>query len=114
MTPAQQIQIANQITIEGSVVVAHCVPTRAVRVLMLKDHCTFRVEQLDSTTWRWRALSTHTDDTPWEAFGAALDDAFRMQVRLREKIKLAMHENNMARMKALNSTSTLTPTETIR
>jgi hypothetical protein len=113
MTPEQIDTLMNQIDPPDARIVAHCVPTRAIRVIALKGDLTFRVEQLEPGAWKWRTISTHSGDEPFESFGFAVDDAVRMQARLKEKIKLAQHENNMARVKALHSTSNLTPTESL-
>lgn len=88
--------------VEGSTVVSHCVPTRAIRVLMLKDELTFRVEQLDPGAWKWHALSTHSGDEPWESFGPALDAAIKMQTRLKLKIQASIQQSKRARLSILN------------
>lgn len=104
MNIAQVTKIMETVDPADATVVAVCVPTRAIRVLMLKGALTFRVEQLDPQVWKWRSLSTHVGETQWEAFGVALDDAVKQQVRLKEKVKLAQHEHRMALIKAQNPT----------
>jgi hypothetical protein len=60
----------------GEKVIAHCVPTRAFRVIMIADEKTFRVEQLVRQAGdKWVPLSTHTDDLRWKAYKDALDAA---------------------------------------
>ena len=86
----------------GWSVIAVAVPTRALRVISEDQHLKFRVEQLDPTTWTWRVVSAHTGDEAWESLGPAIQDAINKQARLKEKIKLAQHENAMARIKAEN------------
>jgi hypothetical protein len=78
------------------------VPTRAIRVIVEDLNIKFRVEQLDATTWSWRVLSTHVGDEAWEALGEAIQNAINLQARLKEKLKLAQHEQRMARIKAEN------------
>jgi hypothetical protein len=99
LTPEQQETIFNTCPL-GSRILAVCVPTRAIRVIVLDGDLVYRVEQLDPTNWTWRVLSTHSEDTPWQGWGAAITDAIAKQARLKEKIKLAMHERNMAQIKA--------------
>ena len=72
----------------------------------------FRVEQLDPPNrqalkpeWKWRAISTHAGDEPFESFGPALDDAIVKQARLKEKIKLAQHQHRMAMVRAQEAAS---------
>lgn len=102
MTPDQTAAIINKLE-PGWSIVSVTVPTRALRVIVEDNtQLKFRVEQLDPTTWNWRAVSTHAGDYPWESFLPAMQDAHAKQVRLKEKIKLAQHENNMARIKAEN------------
>jgi len=86
----------------GWVVVLVTVPTRALRVIRDDLALTFRVEQLDATTWTWRAISTHVGDEAWESKMPAFKHAHEMQTRLKEKIKLAQHEARMAMIKAQN------------
>ena len=83
-------------------VIAVTVPTNALRVIVEDLNIKFRVEQLDPTTWTWRVVSAHTGDEAWESLGPAIQDAINKQARLKEKIKLAQHENAMARIKAEN------------
>lgn len=86
----------------GWTVVAVTVPTRAMRVIVEDTKLKFRVEQLDASTWTWEPKSTFAGDEAWEAFGPALQDAINKQARLKEKIKLAQHEQRMAMVKAQN------------
>lgn len=113
MDLATTIKIMDQIDPPDARVILVMVPTRAIRIIALMGDLVFRVEQLDSSVWKWRTLSSHKGDEPWEALEAAFNDANRMQARLKEKVKLAQHEASMARMKALNSTTILTPTESL-
>jgi hypothetical protein len=78
------------------------VPTRALRVIRDDLSLKFRVEQLDATNWSWRVVSTHTGDEAWESIGPSIQDAITKQARLKEKIKLALHEKRMAMIKAEN------------
>jgi hypothetical protein len=102
MNLEQVTKIMETVDPTDATVVTVCVPTRAIRVLKLKGDLTFRVEQLDPQVWKWRSISTHVGDAPWEAFHVALEDAWKHQARLKEKIKLAQHEHRMARLKAEN------------
>jgi hypothetical protein len=96
----QATAIINGGLTEGYRIVSVCVPTRGVRVIT-KDDMTFRVEQLGgSIPPKWLPLSSHKGDAVWDAYGVALQDAVTKQVRLREKIKLAQHEQKMADIKA--------------
>ncbi len=87
---------------EGWEVVGIAVPTRALRVIRDAAHnnLIFRVEQLDARTWAWVIISTHTGDDPWESWPHAYRDMVEKQIRLKEKLKLAKHNDNMARVKA--------------
>jgi hypothetical protein len=98
---AETDRIVNAVA-SGWRVVAVTVPTRALRVIVEDTHLKFRVEQLDPTDWSWRAVSTHSGDEAWESLGPAIQDAIDKQTRLREKIKLAQHEQRMARIAAEN------------
>lgn len=89
-------------TAPGWHVVSVTVPTRALRVIRDDLALVFRVEQLDPTTWGWFVCSTHAGDVAFESFGPACQDSITKQARLKEKIKLAQHNNNMARIKAEN------------
>lgn len=84
--------------------VSFTVPTRAIRVIRDDLALTFRVEQLDPQTWTWRAISTHVGEIAWESHQFATVEAHKMQTRLKEKIKLAQHERNMAMIRAQNPT----------
>lgn len=89
-TPEGQLRIAmimNDVPEKGAKIVAHCVPTRAFRVLMMKGEKVFRVEQLNSSTWTWTALSTHAGTDPWESYGAALTDACAKQDEFALKVQ---------------------------
>jgi hypothetical protein len=83
-------------------VIAAAVPTRALRVISEDLNMKFRVEQLDPTDWSWRAISTHQGDEAWESLGPALQDMMNKQARLKEKLRHAQHNNNVARIKAEN------------
>lgn len=100
----QTKKIMDQIDPPDARIVLIFVPTRAIRLIALKGDLTFRVEQLDSRVMKWRSVSTHVGDEPWESFGPAWHDGVKKQARLVEKIKLSIHENNMARIKAQNPT----------
>jgi hypothetical protein len=83
-------------------VVAVAVPTRGLRMIRDELALIFRIEQLDARTMKWRPVSTHTGDEAWESLGPALGDLQSKQARLKEKIKLALHEKRMAMIKAQN------------
>ena len=83
-------------------VLAVAVPTRALRIIHDDLALKFRIEQLDPTNWSWRAVSTHQGDEAWESLGPAFNDMAEKQARLKEKIKLAQHEQRMAMIKAEN------------
>lgn len=100
MTPEQVDLVMNQTELVGSHVVAITVPTRAVRVLALEGDLVFRVEQLDPGVWKWRTLSTHAGDEVFESFGSALDEAIKMQARLKLKIQEAQRQNMQAQLAA--------------
>lgn len=85
-------------------VLAVAVPTRALRVIGEDAGLKFRVEQLNPNDWSWRPVSTHSGDKHFESFGPAIQDMITKQARLKEKIKLSMHEAKMARIKAENPT----------
>jgi hypothetical protein len=89
-------------TDSGWRVIAVAVPTRALRVIVEDLNIKFRVEQLDSRNWKWFPISLHTGDEAWESLGFAIQEMCNKQARYIEKIKLAQHENNMARIKAEN------------
>lgn len=94
----------------GWTVLAVAVPTRALRIIGDDLGLKFRVEQLDpgqgplKGTFKWRPVSTHAGDASFESFGPAIQDMIVKQARLKEKVKLAQHENTMARIKAQNPT----------
>jgi hypothetical protein len=102
MTPEQADKIINAVE-TGWRVIAVAVPTRALRVIVEDLNIKFRVEQLDPTAnWSWRPVSTHAGDEAWESLGPAIHDMMIKQVRLKEKIKLARHNDQMAAIKAEN------------
>jgi hypothetical protein len=82
--------------------VAVAVPTRALRLIRNDLSIIFRVEQLDARTWSWVIKSTHQGDEAWESLGPSIQDMMDKQARLKEKIKLALHEKRMAMIKAEN------------
>lgn len=83
---------------DGETVIAHCVPTRAFRVVMLDGEKTFRVEQLVRQAGdKWVTLSTHTDDFRWKAY----DDALRDAVTKNRDFLLEMRKLKVARNQAL-------------
>jgi hypothetical protein len=98
MTPDEQEVVLNKDVPEGGRVVAHCVPTRAFRVVALAGEKTFRVEQLDAGIWEWKAVSTHTGDEEFESFGPALQDAITKQEEFKKRIIKARidHKNAVA------------------
>lgn len=103
MDADQAAKIINA-TEDGWTVVAVAVPTRGLRVTHNANELLFRVEQLRaSENWRWVPVSSHKGDEPWESFGPALDDMITKQARLKEKIKLAQHERDMAADAAQNA-----------
>jgi len=86
-------------------VVAVAVPTRALRVVRDDACIKFRIEQLDVSIpgkYTWRPVSTHMGDDPWESLGPAMGDLVQKQARLKEKVKLAQHEQRMAMIRAQN------------
>lgn len=101
MTPEQTATIINTVE-EGWHLVCVAVPTRALRIIRDAMSLKFRVEQLDPTggVFKWRVVSTHAGDESFESFLPALSDLITKQARLKEKIKLAQHEDRMARVKA--------------
>lgn len=101
MSPEQTATIING-TEPGWQVLAVAVPTRALRIIGDTLKLKFRVEQLDPTNgaFRWRPVSTHAGDEAFESFGPAIQDMITKQARLKEKIKLAQHEANMAQIAA--------------
>lgn len=111
MTNEQAAQIINA-TDAGWTVLAVAVPTRALRVIGDDLGLKFRVEQLDpgtgplNGTYKWRPVSTHAGDESFESFGPAMQDMINKQARLKEKLKLAVHDRNMARIKAENPRGT--------
>ncbi len=65
----------------------------------------FRVEQLDTSQGRngvytWHIRSTHAGDFEFESYPSAINDMLSKQVRLKEMIKLAQHEQKMAMVAA--------------
>ncbi len=82
--------------------VAVAVPTRALRIIRDDLALKFRLEQLDARTWSWVIISTHQGDEAWESLGPSIQDMCNKQARLTEKLKLAKHNDNMARIKAEN------------
>ena len=103
MTNEDAAKIINAVDIEGAIVVAVCVPTRAVRVLMLKDQRTFYVEQLEPVLNKlgWRQLSMHKGTEDWESFPFALDEAVKMQQRYKLKIMAAQREAQRAAIECM-------------
>lgn len=102
MNLAEIDRIMNAVEVEGATVVMHCVPTRAIRVLMLKGELIFRVEQLNSGIWKWQTLSTHSGDEPWESYEPAFDAAVAAQSRLKLKLQAAIQQQKRARLSILN------------
>lgn len=84
----------------GETVIAHCVPTRAFRVVMLDGAKTFRVEQLVRQAGdKWVTLSTHTDDFKWKAY----DDALKAAILANRDFLLEMRKIKVARNQALRA-----------
>lgn len=96
MTPEQQDEVLNSQVPEGARVIAHCVPTRAFRVIALAGDMTFRVEQLEAGSWKWTTLSTHSGDEEFESFGPALQDAIDKQEQFKKKIIKAKIDHKQA------------------
>ncbi len=88
-------------------IVAVAVPTRALRLIRDELAMIFRVEQLNPKNWKWKPISTHAGDEAWESFGPGITEMMKMQARFKEKIKLARHNDNMARIKAENPTGVI-------
>ena len=102
MDAEQTSKIINQVT-DGWHLVSVSVPTRALRIIRDDLALKFRIEQLDvASNFTWRPVSTHAGDEAWESLRPALDDLHQKQVRLKEMIKLAQHEQRMAMIKAQN------------
>ena len=101
MSPEEVAKIINAVE-PGWTLIAVTVPTRALRIIVETSRLKFRVEQLDASTWTWRAVSTHQGDEAWESLGPAIQDACDKQARLKEKLKLAQHNQRMAKIKAEN------------
>jgi hypothetical protein len=97
MTPEQQEVILSRDVPEGGRVIAHMVPTRAFRVIELAGAKTYRVEQLDAGTWKWRTISTHIGDEEFESFNVALKEGIDAQEKFKSKILKAKAEHNHAR-----------------
>lgn len=100
MELAQKDKVVNACA-PGWRVIAVAVPTHALRVIAEDLNIKFRVEQLDvAANFTWRVVSTFAGDVAFEALGPAIQDLCNKQVRLKEKIKLAVHEQRMAMVKA--------------
>lgn len=80
--------------------IAHCVPTRAFRVIAMPGDKVFRVEQLQPQVWKWAVLSTHAGDTEFESFGVALQDAIDKQETFKRKIIQAQNRQRQAERQA--------------
>lgn len=111
MTDEEAYQITGVLGVpEGWSVVANTAPTRAFRVIANAAYSTCRVEQLDSSKakhgiFSWRTVATHAKDLGDEEFAAlyaAISDASKKQVKLKEMIKLNEHERKMAMVRAQN------------
>lgn len=90
---------------EGWHVVSVAVPTRALRVIRDDPALKFRLEQLHPRppgVWDWKPISTHQTDSnvEWESHVPAIIAMNTMQARLKEKLRLAQHDNRMANIKA--------------
>lgn len=85
-------------------VLAIAAPTRALRIITDENNMSFRIEQLVAGLgkWDWKVVSFHTGDEPWESYTPAVQDFNTKHARLKEKLKLAMHEARMAQIKAEN------------
>lgn len=70
----------------GETIVSHAVPTRALRVVLLRDDKTFRVQQLNPNNREWTTLSTHAGDEPWEAWVVAMQDCHAKQAQLQQEL----------------------------
>lgn len=102
MDVTQADKIINAVA-SGWHVVAVAVPTRALRLIRDDLAIRFRVEQLNSTDWTWRPISTHAGDAAWESLGPGIQDMVTKQARFVEKVKLAQHEKRMAMIAAQNT-----------
>ena len=88
---------------EGWRVLAIAFPTRALRIIADNASMLFRVEQLQrkiDKSVEWITRSSHQGDFAFESYPPALKDMLGKQARLREKLKLAEHERNMAMVRA--------------
>lgn len=88
---------------EGWRALAIAVPTRALRIITDSTNMLFRVQQLErkiDKSVKWETRSSHQGDFAFESYPAAITDMLTKQARLKEKLKLAEHERNMAMIKA--------------
>lgn len=90
---------------EGWRVIANAVPTRAFRIVADDTDLKFRIEQLDASqahhgVYDWRPISVHIGDFAFESYPAAIKDMLSKQVRFKEMVKLAEHNDNMAMLAA--------------
>lgn len=93
---------------EGWRVIANAVPTRAFRILADDTDLKFRIEQLDASqahhgVYDWRPIAVHVGDFTFEAYPPAIKDMLTKQVKFKELVKLAEHNDNMAMLAAQNA-----------
>jgi hypothetical protein len=90
------VVLLNKTDLPGSRIIAHCVPTRIIRIVDVKDDgMTFRVEQLVTTSpvhapdpkGSWTTKSTHGGQRPAEALGEAFKAAHAAQKKLTHGLK---------------------------
>lgn len=110
MSPEEQEVVFNKDVPEGAYIVAHCVPTRAFRVIAMPGERTFRVEQLTTASWTWLPLSTHSGDAVFESFVPALNDMIDKQETFKDRIVRARidHKNAIALAEKEHGTSSNT------
>jgi hypothetical protein len=88
---------------EGWRSLAVAIPTRALRIIASADSMLFRIDQLRrklDKSVEWVTVSSHQGDFAFESYPPAIKDMLTKQARLKEKLKLAEHEKNMAMIRA--------------
>lgn len=105
------IEVLNRVT-PPSRVLAHCVPTRIIRVVdAYGDQRTYRVEQLIQhsmdgfTASEWKPLSTHNNNTLRGAEKVAFQAAFAEQQKLIAKIQVMQRKSAQAARGVLDASN---------
>jgi hypothetical protein len=110
------IEVLNRVTPPARVL-AHCVPTRIIRVIdVYDDQCTYHVEQLIQhttadgfTAAEWKPLSSHTNKTPGGSLKIAFLAAFAAQKNLIIKVREAQQKTQQVARGVLDATNQVTP-----